>query len=659
MPYSGSIPAIAQAYQNDPRTRLAQGISQNGMSTAPVAQGKWAYADGLARAAQAIAGAYMTKRQEKKYGEREDAYVKALNEAAQAANAPPPAQNPAMANPATANGNPGMAAAASALVPSQPAPQAPPPGPQGPQAGMVPQPAPQAPPPTQQAPQPAQQAPQQLSARDYYYQGIVPIEGGTDPRTGAFRTSPKGAVGPGQVMPGTAPEAARMAGVPFDERRYRSDPEYNNLLGEAYYNAQLQSFGDPILAAAAYNAGPGRVQRAMRRAERSGGSWSQYLPDETKKYIQNFSARVAGGGQTSSASAPPITPPTMEQVPQAPQSVARPQAPQLPDEVQSSRLQVAQRMLQSNNPDLISIAQTYLDKGLDEQFQSRTTRNEQQFEQGQTGYQGDINNYNNASADQRQFGYNQVTGAQERNFNRETTHTNQTFQRGENAADRAQQFNLQQSNQQFQRGENALDRSATQQNVERQIEGRILTEREKQESRRSNYFNTAAGQRQYNQLQTVFAENDSAIGKYGQFLEALDRTSTGGVRAYTGPIEAAWDDDVALMRSIANDTTLAKAGGSLGAQVSNSDRDFISQANVSLGNTTGANRQIAEARIRTLQRSNDYIENYTNAMADGSMSTFAQEWNKFINEQSIRIPGEYVTFSEWRDYKARQQRGGR
>lgn len=46
-------------------------------------------------------------------------------------------------------------------------------------------------------------------------------------------TSGKGAVGIAQVMPATAPEAARMAGLPFDENRYRNDPQYNLALGKA------------------------------------------------------------------------------------------------------------------------------------------------------------------------------------------------------------------------------------------------------------------------------------------------------------------------------------------------------------------------------------------------------------------------------------------
>ncbi|MDR0701269.1 MAG: hypothetical protein LBF61_02490 [Azoarcus sp.] len=46
-------------------------------------------------------------------------------------------------------------------------------------------------------------------------------------------TSKAGAIGIAQVMPKTAPEAAKLAGLPWDEERYRNDSEYNRALGRA------------------------------------------------------------------------------------------------------------------------------------------------------------------------------------------------------------------------------------------------------------------------------------------------------------------------------------------------------------------------------------------------------------------------------------------
>ena len=130
---------------------------------------------------------------------------------------------------------------------------------------------------------------------DQQFDAIVKIEGGTD-RSGRFLTSPKGAIGPAQVMPGTAPEAARLAGLPYDEHRYKTDAAYNLALGKAYYQKQLADFGDPLKAAAAYNAGPGSASKgtglrgAMAKAQAAGRpeAWKDYLPGETRDYIKKF-----------------------------------------------------------------------------------------------------------------------------------------------------------------------------------------------------------------------------------------------------------------------------------------------------------------------------------------------------------------------------------
>lgn len=98
-------------------------------------------------------------------------------------------------------------------------------------------------------------------------------------------TSPKGAIGAAQVMPGTGPEAAGLAGEPWDESRLRTDPEYNKRLGRAYYEAQAHKFGDPFAGAAAYNAGPTAVERAFALAQSKGGSYLDHLPKETQDYV--------------------------------------------------------------------------------------------------------------------------------------------------------------------------------------------------------------------------------------------------------------------------------------------------------------------------------------------------------------------------------------
>jgi len=91
------------------------------------------------------------------------------------------------------------------------------------------------------------------SSTDSYFNKIVNLEskGNQFDSQGNPLTSSAGAVGQAQVMPKTAPEAAKLAGVEFDDNKFRHDPEYNKKIGKAYFDKQLETFKDPNKAAAA------------------------------------------------------------------------------------------------------------------------------------------------------------------------------------------------------------------------------------------------------------------------------------------------------------------------------------------------------------------------------------------------------------------------
>ena len=110
---------------------------------------------------------------------------------------------------------------------------------------------------------------------DEAYRRILRLEGGLGPR-GEMRISKLGAVGPAQLMPDTAPEAARMAGLPWDEKRYRTDPEYNTALGKAYYASRVAARnGDYAKAALDYHSGMGNVDKGK-------------IGPEGRQYARNF-----------------------------------------------------------------------------------------------------------------------------------------------------------------------------------------------------------------------------------------------------------------------------------------------------------------------------------------------------------------------------------
>lgn len=100
-------------------------------------------------------------------------------------------------------------------------------------------------------------------------------------------TSKAGAIGTMQVMPGTAPEAAKLAGVAYDDNAYRNDPAYNKILGIAQLSQLLRKYdGNVAKATAAYNAGSGRVDAAVKK---HGESWLAATPAETQNYVARVS----------------------------------------------------------------------------------------------------------------------------------------------------------------------------------------------------------------------------------------------------------------------------------------------------------------------------------------------------------------------------------
>ncbi|HZM34382.1 MAG TPA: transglycosylase SLT domain-containing protein [Burkholderiales bacterium] len=106
--------------------------------------------------------------------------------------------------------------------------------------------------------------------------------------------SSAGAAGLMQVMPRTARFVAAKIGM----RNYRpaavTDVQTNVTLGTGYLRMVLDQLGHPVLASAAYNAGPARARR-WREAERplEGAIFAETIPfGETRDYVKKVTANA-------------------------------------------------------------------------------------------------------------------------------------------------------------------------------------------------------------------------------------------------------------------------------------------------------------------------------------------------------------------------------
>lgn len=102
-----------------------------------------------------------------------------------------------------------------------------------------------------------------------------------------------GARGLMQLMPGTAQEVATKLGLGYNRDALTVDTGYNIQLGSSYFQRMLNNYGSYPLAVAAYNAGPGNVNKWLRANgdPRTGSvdvlEWVESIPYmETRNYVQ-------------------------------------------------------------------------------------------------------------------------------------------------------------------------------------------------------------------------------------------------------------------------------------------------------------------------------------------------------------------------------------
>lgn len=109
-------------------------------------------------------------------------------------------------------------------------------------------------------------------------------------KNGRLITSPVGAQGKMQVMPGTNTDP----GYGVTPAKDGSDEERTRV-GRDYLAALMTKYGnDPAKAWAAYNWGPGHFDSVMSDPKKR-GNWIAYVPQETQDYVRANMAALGGG----------------------------------------------------------------------------------------------------------------------------------------------------------------------------------------------------------------------------------------------------------------------------------------------------------------------------------------------------------------------------
>ncbi len=136
------------------------------------------------------------------------------------------------------------------------------------------------------------EAAQRFELPSAWIRAVMHVESDGDPRA----LSPKGAIGLMQIMPETW--AALRVRYRLNDDPY--DPHDNIVAGAAYIRELFDRYGSPEWIAA-YNAGPGRYEEALK---------GRPLPPETRAYVAALAPIISGSETTGAvmiASADPLS----------------------------------------------------------------------------------------------------------------------------------------------------------------------------------------------------------------------------------------------------------------------------------------------------------------------------------------------------------------
>jgi hypothetical protein len=691
------IPEITKAYQDDPRTKLAQHLVAMGGNTAPVAGGKWAWADGIARAMAGAAGGYAQKKQQDKYEAREQGMA---DKVAAALAGTPETQGIGVGGAAANSGGGG------ALPP------------QGVQQAQQPTPAP-VPPPEQNNPQP-QNDPLALPPPPPGFPG-TPMEMASQ----AAPSAPQGPSPAAQAVPASAPApapaapqiAAALGGggaanpaAPFIQSAGVERPAYNRTVQaqaptrttkpstagiDARSVASELGYGDHITSG--YRGPNHRLSKANPRSYHAkthaaidvkpipGMTYGEYIKSyedagytivEAKNEVGKGRTKhatgdhwhvVLGKGGEQQAPQGSAGPAPSEMQPSGPvqYQTAEPGATALPDRpadrgsAQSYRMSAGNRLLAMRDPALFERSMKMLDEGMGEQFTADRDALSNNNAMDRDLYSAGINDHYSAQQQARGAAY-EARGDERREhfaYGRETrgyTHANndredsQAFTGGENLAQRN-----------WQAGQNSLDRSATAANVQAQIQGRKETEQEKRATRLQNWLQTPQGSKAYAKTTEEMTKFDGIVQNIDAFMDLNAKENTGGMLMNMPTGAGEWfarnlNTNTQQMNQITEAIApLLRQAGS--GAMSDKDLAGFKQSVPNIRVDFKANQGAAQRMKLGVARMNDFEMEKLAAQSEGRGVDFLREWSIF----KARVPyTSGKSFAEWKAENTYNAQGG-
>lgn len=677
-------PEITQAFQNDPRTKLAQHLVAMGGNTAPVAGGKWAWADGIARALSGVAGGFAQKKQQDKYEKREQDMANAVA-AALSGGPDTVGVGVNVAGAAAPQGGMGAVPPQGVQQSQPPAPAMVPPAPQNnPDPGPVPPPppgfpAPQGVPPSmiaqgpQAAPQAAPSAPQGPSPASQAVPAAAPsiaaaLGGGSAANPAAPFIQSAGVERPAftrTVQQQTPTPKASTAGI--DARKVSAELYGADGITSGYRGPNhALSKANPR----SYHA---RTHAAVDRKPIPGMTFDEYVDGykqagytivEAKNEVGKGRSKHATGdhwhvvlGKGGEQQAAPQEVAAQQMQPTGPVQYETPEpgATALPDRpadrgaAQSRRMQAGGKLLALRDPALFERAMGMLDTGMGEQFAADRDALANNNSLDRLPYEAGVNDHFTAENQRRAAAYDaraaergehfaygrEMRGYTHQNNDREDT---QQFTHGENVDQRG-----------WQGGQNQLDRQAAAANVQATIQGRKETEQEKRASKLQNWLQTPQGSRAYQTATTEMQKFDGIVNQVDAFMELNEKADTGGMLMNMPTGAGEW-----FARNLSTNTQqmnqiteaiapLLRQAGS--GAMSDKDLAGFKQSVPNIHVDVKANRGAAQRLKLGVARMNDFEMEKLAAQAEGRGVDFLREWNIF----KARVPFTTgKTFAEWR-----------